>query len=74
MTKARQWPNNAKEARDRAAESLNEGVMALAPVVLQRVQFDRSETLRRQAVALYAMQTALRLLEGVGAQTTVPEV
>lgn len=74
MTKARDWPNNARENRDRAAEALNDAVRELAPLVVGRVQFDRSEILRRQASALYAMQTALRLLEQVGAQTTVPEV
>jgi len=69
MTKQRPWPNAAREARDRAAEELQRGVRALAPLVEGRVRFDRTETLRRQALALNVIQTALRHLESVGAQT-----
>lgn len=68
MTKAREWPNCAREARDRAAEYLQEGIRVLEPLV-QGEQFDCTDVLRRQAVALGAMQKAIRWLEGAGAQT-----
>lgn len=68
MTKPRPWPNNAAEARDRAAEEMQRAVRALRPLVNGQ-RLDSTETLRRQAVALEAALTALRHLEAVGAQT-----
>jgi hypothetical protein len=68
MTKPRPWPNNAAEARDRAAEELQQAARALRPLVRGH-RFDSTETLRRQAVALESVLTALRHLESVGAQT-----
>lgn len=68
MTKCREWPNRAAEARDRSAEEATRGMRLLRPLV-QGKQFDHTETLRRQAQALDAFQTILRFLEGVGART-----
>jgi hypothetical protein len=68
VTTPRAWPNNARESRDRAAEELQQAARALRPLVLGQ-RFDSTETLRRQAVALDAVLTALRHLESVGAQT-----
>jgi hypothetical protein len=69
VTKHREWPNNPRESRDRAAEYLQEGIRLLTPLVTDEVQFDRTETLRRQAMTLDAMQRAIRFLEAAGAQT-----
>jgi hypothetical protein len=68
MTQRRDWPNWAAEARNRSAEEAAQGVRLLAPLV-DGVQFDRTETLRRQAQALRNFQTILRFLESVGART-----
>ena len=68
MTAPRSWPNNAKLARDRAAEEAMRGLRSLRPLV-EGDAFDRTEVLRRQAVALDAFQSVLRHLESVGAQT-----
>ena len=67
--KPRPWPNNAAEARDRAAEAASNGVRTLEPVVLGDQQFTETERLRREARALNLFQRILRLLEGVGAKT-----
>lgn len=69
MTKRREWPNNAKEARDRAAEEAVRGIRALRPLVTNGREFTETERLRRAASALDALQTIARFLESVGAQT-----
>jgi hypothetical protein len=69
MTKRREWPTSAAEARDRSAEEALRGVKLLRPLVNGRQQFDQTEMLRRQAGALDALQTILRFLESVGAKT-----
>lgn len=66
MTRARAWPNNAREARDRAAEEAVRGIRAL---VTNGRDFTETERLRRAASALDALQTIVRFLESVGAQT-----
>jgi hypothetical protein len=68
MTKSREWPNNAAWARDSAAQELVAAIRALTPLV-NGEPFDRTETLRRQAIALAANQNALLALERVGAKT-----
>lgn len=68
MTESRPWPNWAKEARDRCAEEAVRGQRALRPLVAGE-QFDRTETLRRQAIALDACTTIARFLEALGAPT-----
>jgi hypothetical protein len=67
MTKARQWPNNAKEARDRSAEEAARALRAIEPLLEKEVT--ETEKIRRLAIAVSALQTILRLLEGAGAQT-----
>jgi len=68
MTEQRPWPNLAKEARDRAAEEAIRGQRALRPLVAGEA-FDRTETLRRLAVALDAFQQIARFMETSGAPT-----
>lgn len=68
MTDARPWPNAAKETRDRAAEEAVRGQRALRPLVAGEA-FDRTETLRRLAVALDALQQIARFMESAGAPT-----
>lgn len=67
MTKPREWPNSAKEARDRAAEEAARGLYALRPMLEHALP--EAERFRRLAVAVDAFQTILRLLEREGAQT-----
>lgn len=70
MTKPREWPTWAREARDRAAEEAVRGIRELEPLVLnEEVRFSRTEVLRRQAAALHALQTIVRFMESVGAKT-----
>lgn len=66
MTKAREWPNVAREQRDQAAEAAMDGIRILRPLV-EGVQLDRTETLRRQAQALTLMQRIAWLLTSAGA-------
>jgi hypothetical protein len=68
MTSARLWPNVAREARDRAAEEAVRGQRALRPLVAGET-FDRTDTLRRLAVALDALQQIARFMESAGAPT-----
>ncbi len=67
MTKAREWPNGAKEARDRAAEEAARGLRAVEPM-LDR-EMTETEKIRRLAIAINSFQTILRMLEREGAQT-----
>jgi len=66
--KPREWPTWAAEARDRAAEEAARGALLLRPLV-DGEQFDRTETLRRQAQVLTALMTISRFLESVGSKT-----
>ncbi len=68
MTKRHEWPTSAAEARDKSAEAAQRGIRALRPLVLGE-QFDRTEQLRRIAVALDSLQTIARYMEFVGART-----
>jgi hypothetical protein len=65
----RPWPNVAKEARDRSAEEAQRIVHLLGPLVDDERNFTESDRLRREASALNAAQTILRLLEAQGAPT-----
>lgn len=67
MTRAREWPNNAKEARDRSAEEAIRALRAIEPL-LER-ETTEAEKIRRLAIAVSSIQTILRLLEREGAQT-----
>jgi hypothetical protein len=66
MTKAREWPNVARVQRDQAADAAMEGIRVLRPLV-EGMQLDRTETLRRQAQALSLMQRIAWLLTSAGA-------
>jgi hypothetical protein len=64
--KPREWPNLAREARDRAAEEAAEALRALEPLI-NRV--NDLEDLRRVGIAVKKVTNVLRLLESVGAPT-----
>jgi len=65
----REWPNVAKDARDRSAEAAVKGIRALEPVFLSDQPITETERSRRESVALNCLQTIARLLESVGACT-----
>ncbi len=64
----REWPNVAKDARDRSAEAAVMGIRALEPMV-NGTHMDEVEKLRRIAIALNNYQRIARMLESVGACT-----
>ncbi len=68
MTRSRHWPNNAKEARDRAAEECVEIRRRLLQVLLNP-NMPREAMAQEVGLALDSANTALRHLEGAGAQT-----
>ena len=68
-TQRREWPTSAADARDKAAEAAQRGIRALRPLILGEAPFDRTEQLRRIAVALDSLQSIARHMEFVGAQT-----
>lgn len=65
--KPREWPNVAKNARDRSAEEAVRALAALQPLLERQVT--ETERIRRLAVAIDAVNTIARHLESVGAQT-----
>jgi len=69
MTKRREWPNAAKESRDRAAEEMVAARRYLRCVLAGWFTEDRAELLRRCGIALDHVNTGLRHLESVGAET-----
>lgn len=70
MTRAREWPNSARWARDCAAEDAVTGIRALRPLV-EGGSFTREEVLRRQAVALTALYDIAQALGSIGARITL---
>jgi hypothetical protein len=68
--KPRPWPNTAKETRDQAASAAVAGIRALEPILTGTAPMNETERIRREAIALNALQRIARLLEGAGAQTT----
>jgi len=72
-TKARVWPNNAREQRDQAGEAAVRGMRALGPLV-EGVLVDRTETVRRQAVALTELQRIAWLMASAGAPIRAEDV
>jgi hypothetical protein len=66
MTAQREWPNAAKEARDRAAEELVAVLHELKPILDERTPEDPRLPVAR---AYIHSQVALRFLESVDAQT-----
>jgi hypothetical protein len=67
-TTPREWPNQAKDARDRAAEAANNGLYWLVPMLDQQPMTE-AERIRRIGIAISDFHTIARLLESVGAQT-----
>lgn len=65
MTSPRPWPNNARAARDEAAESLAHIISLVRPLINSS---DRVVIVRAGRILDHA-QNALRHLEAVGAQT-----
>lgn len=68
--KPRPWPNQAAAVRDQAADAAVSGIRALEPVLTGSHPMNETERIRREAMALNALQRIARLLESVGAQTT----
>lgn len=68
MSKPREWPNVAKEARDRSAEEAVQGIRALEPLLDGR-QYTSEDIYRRVGRALVALQRVVRLMEQQGAPT-----
>lgn len=67
-TNPREWPNNAREARDRSAEEAVRGLHALQPL-LDPQPLTELERVRRVAIGIDSLHRIARLLESVGAQT-----
>lgn len=72
-SKPRPWPNIARAARDESAMQAIRGIRAIRPLV-EGSQCNREETLRRQAIALDALQTIARLMAEAGAATRQREL
>lgn len=66
-SKPREWPNVAKEARDRSAEIANDGYWLMRDFFQK--DFTDTEKLRRYAKAMDSFQQICRILESVGAET-----
>jgi len=65
MTKAREWPNNAREARDQAAEHF----AAIISLVRPLLDFSDPVVIVRVGRILDHAQNGIRHLEHSGAQT-----
>lgn len=68
MTDPRSWPNNAAEARDRAAEAAQRGVRTLDPL-MDGDAMTEAEAARRVGLAHSLFHLIARILEGAGAKT-----
>lgn len=66
--KPRDWPNNAKEARDRASEYVAEAIHQLTPLISGESSIE-PDRFKHEARALNACLNAARWLESVGACT-----
>lgn len=60
-SKAQPWPYVVKELRDQAAEAAVHGTRALRPVI-EGQTMTREEVVRRQAIAMAALQDISRLM------------
>ena len=67
MTKPRDWPNGAADARDRSAEEAVKIIRLLTPILERHMT--QEELIRRVATSLVSVQLIARILENVGAQT-----
>ncbi len=68
MTGPREWPTNAAEDRDAAAEHINDAAVIVEKVIPRLPQPNQKEMLE----ASLKLQKALRLLERQGAKSTLP--
>jgi len=66
-SKPREWPNVAREARDRAAEETQEALDQIEDLL--KMNCSESDVLLRVGRAVGCLNRALRFLEGVGAPT-----
>lgn len=73
-TKRREWPENAKEARNQSSEQANRALRALRPVLERYTTMNKEELIHRVAIAIDANQTIARLLERQGAPTEPQEL
>jgi hypothetical protein len=73
-TTPREWPNNAKEARDQSSEQANKALKALRPILNRYNDMTKEELIARIAIAIDANQSICRLLERQGAPTLPEEL
>lgn len=73
VTDTKRWPDLACEQRNAAAEEAVQAVRMLRPLVKGEL-FDRTETLRRQAVALSAAERIVGLMLEAGAPVRVSDL
>lgn len=73
MTEVKRWPDLACLQRNATAEEAMRGIRALRPLV-QGEQFDRTEMLRRQAIALSALERIAGLMLEAGAPVRISDL
>lgn len=69
MTVPREWPNSAREARDRSAEEQAQALRLLYVVARNGGKITTDDKARAISLAIYHLQNSLRWLESVGAPT-----
>lgn len=69
MTTPRDWPNNAAEARDRAAEYAEEAQRELRPIIAG-ANLTAEDRMRRIGLVNSNLKDILRMMECVGAKTS----
>ena len=68
MTVPRDWPNNAAEARDRAAEYSVSALRELRPIIAG-MRITEADQMRRVGLAVSYLAEITRMMEAVGAKT-----
>ena len=74
MTKPRDWPDNAKDARDGAAENVSSALRLIRQIIEHNGKLNDSDKMRALSLAAMNLQDALRWLESAGAQTRPPDL
>lgn len=69
MTTQREWPNNARNARDHAAEEIVRSLRMTWELIENGGYLTTDDRVRLLSLALHHQQNALRWLESVGAPT-----
>ncbi len=69
MTAPRDWPNNAAEARDRAAEYSVDAMRQLEPII-EGMHLTDEDKMRRIGVVAVRLVEITRMMEAVGAKTS----